>query len=53
MQVQMAACRKIISDKEDLINEFYEQLKSKDKHYVKSIANMNDDIDKLIAAMKQ
>jgi hypothetical protein len=39
-------------EKQSLINEFQEQLLEKDKHYVKSIAKMNDDIDNLIDKMK-
>jgi len=53
MENQMHQCREIIADKDKLINEFMRQLKDKDKHYVKAIALMNDDIDKLIAAMSQ
>ena len=39
-------------EKQNLINEFQSQLLEKDKHYVKSIAKMNDDIDLLIEKMK-
>jgi len=42
---------KIIQDKEALINEFKEQLKKKDSHYIKQMSKMSLDIEYLINKM--
>jgi len=52
IEAQKAACSKIISDKEELILEFKEQIDKKDSHYIKAIQKMSEDIDLLIAGMK-
>jgi DnaJ-domain-containing protein 1 len=39
--------------KENLIRQFLEQLKQKDDHYVKALKKENDDIDAIIAAMRE
>ena len=49
--MQRAACAKIIDDKQGLINEFMEQLNSKDSQYMKSMQRMSLDIESLIESM--
>lgn len=51
IEVQRAACAKIIEDKQALIQEFIDQLNAKDSHYTKAIANMSLDIESLIGYM--
>ena len=53
IKIQTEACRKIIQDKEELKIEFDEAIKIKDKHYVKSMQQMNTHIDQLISSMKK
>jgi hypothetical protein len=50
---QIIECQKIIADKERLIEQFNEAIKSKDKHYVKAMQTMNNNIDELILGMKK
>ena len=52
IEVQVAACKRIIDDKDNLIGEFQEAITSKDKCYVELIDRMDDEIDKLIGLMK-
>jgi dynein regulatory complex protein 1 len=51
IEVQRAACAKIIDDKQGLINEFMEQLNSKDSQYMKAMQRMSLDIESLIESM--
>ena len=51
--MQKEACKQIISQKNDLITQFIDQLKLKDEEYVKALKKQNDDIDDLIKAMSQ
>lgn len=51
--MQQDECKKIINDKQELIDEFLEQLKRKDQEYIKAMANMTDDIDTLIDRMQE
>lgn len=48
IEVQIAACKKIIEDKELLTNEFKQTLIDKDKHYVNAMKDMTSYIDELI-----
>jgi len=52
IEAQKAACAKIISDKQELIREFEQQINQKDSHYIKAIQKMSEDIDALIMGMK-
>ena len=49
--MQIAACKKIIEDKELLTNEFRQTLIDKDKHYVNAMKDMTGYIDELIKQM--
>jgi len=51
--VQKDACKNIISQKDELIKAFMEQLKNKDEEYVKALKKQNDDVDDLIKAMRK
>jgi len=53
IEVQKEACRQIISQKDELIQSFMEQLQNKDDEYVKAMKKQNDDIDDLIQAMRK
>eukprot|EP01012_Entosiphon_sulcatum_P018445 TRINITY_DN2318_c0_g1_i1.p1 TRINITY_DN2318_c0_g1~~TRINITY_DN2318_c0_g1_i1.p1 ORF type:complete len:660 (-),score=241.36 TRINITY_DN2318_c0_g1_i1:37-2016(-) len=53
INAQKEACNKIIASKDRLINEFQQELKSKDEEYVKALKRHAEDIDKLIATMHQ
>ena len=53
IEVQKDACRKIVSQKEELIGSFIDQLKTKDEEYVKALKKQNDDIDDLINSMRK
>jgi hypothetical protein len=45
IEVQVSACKKIIEDKDKLIQEFQDAITTKDKSYVELIDRMDDDID--------
>ncbi len=49
--MQRQACAKIIKDKQELINQFMEQLSLKDSHYMKAMQKMSGDVEHLIECM--
>ncbi|CAM9509628.1 unnamed protein product, partial [Chrysoparadoxa australica] len=49
---QKAACQEIIHSKEELIQDFQQQLKSKDEEYIKSLKQQADDIEELLERMR-
>lgn len=53
IKVQIEACKRIISDKQALTDEFKEALNDKDKHYVSAMKDMTNHIDELIRQMKR
>ena len=53
IEMQQAECRKIIQEKEMLKDEFEKALHTKDKHYVKAMQEMNNNIDELIRRMSE
>jgi len=53
IEVQKEACKQIITQKDELIKSFMEQLKVKDEEYVKALKKQNDDIDELIKNMRK
>eukprot|EP01138_Halocafeteria_seosinensis_P007806 gb/GECG01007976.1/.p1 GENE.gb/GECG01007976.1/~~gb/GECG01007976.1/.p1 ORF type:complete len:816 (+),score=191.96 gb/GECG01007976.1/:1-2448(+) len=52
LESQKEACARIISSKDQLIQEFKAELKSKDEEYVKAIKNHTSNIDELIERMR-
>lgn len=53
IQEQKKECMDIIQSKQQLIEEFIEELKEKDAFYVKSLAKQEDDVDKIIEMMRR
>lgn len=53
IQEQKKECEEIIGSKQRLIDEFTDELKEEDGFYVKSIRQMEEDIDKLIDLMRR
>ena len=52
IELQKAHCQSIIQNKEKLIKQFQDTLKTKDEEYVKSLELQGQNIDKLIALMR-
>ena len=52
IQVQIAACKKIIFDKDSLILQFQDAITTKDKAYVDLIDRMDGEISSLIGIMQ-
>jgi dynein regulatory complex protein 1 len=53
IQLQMESCRGIIKSKDDLINDFQQQLRSKDEEYVRALKQHAEDIDDLLSKIRR
>jgi dynein regulatory complex protein 1 len=53
IQLQMESCRSVIKSKDDLINDFQQQLRSKDEEYVRALKQHAEDIDDLLSKIRR
>jgi dynein regulatory complex protein 1 len=53
IQLQMDACNTIIQSKDELIANFQMQLRGKDEEYVRTVRKQGEDIDQLLARIRQ
>ncbi len=53
IQLQIESCNSIIRSKDDLINDFQQQLRAKDEEYVRSLRQQAEDIDELLNRVRK
>lgn len=53
IQQQIESCNAIIRSKDELINDFQQQLRSKDEEYVRTLRQQSEDIDELLTRIRK
>ena len=53
IQLQLDSCNSIIQSKDELIASFQTQLRGKDEEYVRTVRKQGEDIDQLLARIRQ
>ena len=53
IQQQMESCNAIIRSKDELINDFQQQLRAKDEEYVRTLRQQSEDVDELLTRIRR